>query len=82
MTDKRISMIEVVGSVDAELWTKFWLQTINDNHNIPYDEETMIGWFANAIQSGINHEATKHILEDAGVSSMAEYVDKVLLGKE
>ena len=82
MSEDEISELEIVGNVDAVAWTKFWMQTIKKNPGIPYDEGAMIGWFANAIQSGVNHTETKYMLRDAGVSTMSEYVNKVLLGKD
>jgi hypothetical protein len=39
-------------TVDAKIWTEKWMETIAENPNIPTDEGTMIGWFANAIMAG------------------------------
>lgn len=39
-------------SIDAAEWAKQWMQTIAAHPNIPTDEATMLGWFANAIMAG------------------------------
>jgi hypothetical protein len=39
-------------TVDARVWAKEWLKTIEKNPSIPSDEGTMIEWFANAIMAG------------------------------
>lgn len=40
------------GEWDAQKWAQFWLETIEKHPNVPHDEGTMIGWFANAIMTG------------------------------
>ena len=46
---------------DAKQWVEMWLDTIKNNPNIPYDEGTMIGWFANAIMAGYDEaQRTMH----------------------
>lgn len=47
-----MSNLDLVGETDAQVWTKAWLETISEHPNIPTDEGTMIGWFANAIMAG------------------------------
>lgn len=42
----------LVGETDARVWTKHWLETLAEHPHIATDEDTMIGWFANAIESG------------------------------
>jgi hypothetical protein len=39
-------------TVDAQVWVKEWLKTIGKHPDIPTDEGSMIGWFANAIMAG------------------------------
>lgn len=39
-------------SMDAQLWAQKWMETIQEHPDIPNDEGTMIGWFANAIMAG------------------------------
>lgn len=39
-------------TADALDWTNFWMHTIGEHPRIPTDEGTMLGWFANAIESG------------------------------
>jgi hypothetical protein len=39
-------------TIDAREWARQWIETIGANPEIPMDEETMIGWFANAIMAG------------------------------
>ena len=43
--------------MDALAWTKMWMQTIEKVPEIPTDEGTMIGWFANAIMAGYDARA-------------------------
>lgn len=43
---------DLVGEVDARIWAKTWLEVISEKPEIPTDEGTMIGWFANALMSG------------------------------
>lgn len=39
-------------TMDAHVWAKKWMETIQEHPDIPTDEGTMIGWFANAIMAG------------------------------
>ena len=39
-------------TMDATIWAKFWLRTIEANPELPKDEGAMVGWFANAIMAG------------------------------
>jgi hypothetical protein len=39
-------------TMDAQIWTTEWLKTIKEHPEIPTDEGTMLGWFANAIMAG------------------------------
>jgi len=41
-----------LSNTDATIWTKEWLKTVEKHPEIPTDEGTTIGWFANAIMAG------------------------------
>ena len=45
---------DLIGEMDAQVWTKYWLETIAKHPHIPTDEGAMIGWFANAIMAGFD----------------------------
>jgi hypothetical protein len=40
------------GNLDARVWAKEFVKTVQQNPSIATDEGTMIGWFANAIMTG------------------------------
>lgn len=40
---------------DARIWVQEWLKTIKKHPDIPTDEGTMLGWFANAIMAGYDY---------------------------
>lgn len=40
---------------DARVWVQEWLKTIKEHPNLPTDEGTMLGWFANAIMAGYDY---------------------------
>lgn len=42
-------------TMDARVWAKEWIKTIQEHPDIPTDEETMVGWFANAIMAGYDN---------------------------
>lgn len=44
-------------TMDAAAWAKSWLRIIAMHPNVPTDEGTMIGWFANALMRG--YDATR-----------------------
>ena len=41
---------------DATVWAKEWIRVIKEHPQVPTDEGTMIGWFANAIMAGYDHD--------------------------
>lgn len=43
---------KLIGEMDAQVWTKYWLESIKNNPEIPTDEGSMISWFSNAIMAG------------------------------
>lgn len=56
MTEKDAAIMaltrRLLDSTDARVWAKEWLGVIAKYPDVPYDEGTMIGWFANAIETG------------------------------
>jgi len=42
----------LIGNSDAKVWAEAFVLTVKHNPKIASDEETMIGWFANAIMAG------------------------------
>lgn len=43
---------EVPLTMDARKWAKDWIETIAQHPGVPFDEETMVTWFSNAIMAG------------------------------
>ena len=52
---------ELSGQFDAKIWAKEFVKTVKNKPEIATDEDTMIGWFANAIMAGYD-EAKKEII--------------------
>lgn len=52
-------------TTDAREWARVWAETIKDHPNVPYDDASMIGWFANAIMAGYD-AAQQGAQPDAG----------------
>jgi hypothetical protein len=52
--------LTVPNTTDARVWARDWLRTIAEHPDIPTDEGTMIGWFANAIMAG-HDDATRKL---------------------
>jgi hypothetical protein len=50
--------------MDAAVWTKVWLRIIKVHPEIPTDEATMIGWFANAIMAGYDHAMRSKVAQN------------------
>lgn len=48
-------------TIYATVWVEEWMKTIKRNPQIPYDEGTMIGWFANAIMAGYDKGLNKFL---------------------
>ena len=53
--------INLHGTMDAEIWVKEWMKTIKKHPEIPTDEGTMLGWFANAIMAGYDAAKRKEV---------------------
>lgn len=70
---------DVWGSVDAELWADFWIQTLEQHPEIATSRETMVTWFANTIEAGRSHERIKRMIKDAGCETFEEYIKTVVL---
>jgi hypothetical protein len=45
---------DLIGEMDAQVWVNHWMEAIAEHPKIPTDEETMLGWFANAIMAGFD----------------------------
>lgn len=52
-------------TIDARTWTKNWLETIKLHPLVPFDEGTMICWFANAIMSGWDEANRRRDIADS-----------------
>jgi hypothetical protein len=47
---------DLVNCADPMVWAEAFVQTVLEHPQIPYDVGTMVGWFANAMES----TRTKH----------------------
>lgn len=54
------------GSFDARVWAKAWLEIIAEHPEVPTDEGTMIGWFANALMRGYDEYHWTHTAAPSG----------------
>jgi hypothetical protein len=45
--------------MDAAVWAQKWAEAIRNHPHIPFDEGSMIGWFANAIMAGYDTATMK-----------------------
>ena len=57
---------DLVGQTDAAVWVDHWMTTIETRPHIPLDRGTMLGWFANAIQTGIDYGQAAEKRRDIG----------------
>lgn len=64
LTDKPTDM-GLHGTINAVLWQEKWMEILKEHPNIPNDEGTMIGWFANAIMTGYDAAREKYEITDA-----------------
>jgi hypothetical protein len=55
------------GEFDATVWAEEWMKTIKLFPDVPYDEGTMIGWFANAIMAGYDRGLAETQRMDGGL---------------
>lgn len=51
-------------NVDARVWAREWLRTIEQNPQVPTDHDTMVTWFSNAIMAGYD-DAMRKVQNDA-----------------
>lgn len=58
--------VDLVGVIDARIWVDHWMTIIETRPEIPLDRGTMIGWFANAIQTGIDYGRAQEQRRDIG----------------
>ncbi len=56
----KFSKKSLVGEINATRWVNEWFKTIKKHPDIPHDEDTMLGWFANAIMAGYDEVDKKH----------------------
>ncbi len=50
---------KLIGNLDAKIWAEEFVKTVKEHSNIPTDEATMLGWFANAIMTGFDVSARR-----------------------
>ena len=59
-----------LGSFDADVWVDAWMEAIDKNPQIPFDRQTMTGWFANALMRGFDewkmHNPDTKLIERIG----------------
>lgn len=48
----RLTETELYSTPDAVVWAREFIATVQEHPAIPYDEATMVGWFANAMEAG------------------------------
>lgn len=60
---------ELHGQFDARVWAREFARCVALNPTLPFDEGTMLGWFANAIMAGHDH-ATR--ARDAEIQQLRE----------
>lgn len=69
--------VKLVGEVDANVWAKEFVRLHKHNIQYPLDEETMRGWFANAIMAGHDEEhrrlkeRVKEIVPEERITNLA-----------
>lgn len=71
--------IDLVNTVDAVEWAKEFVRIAKTKPEIPIDEGTMLGWFANAIMTGYDHGRTA---ERKDMLRMFTYINHVLPSSE
>ncbi|MBN3948399.1 MAG: hypothetical protein HWQ38_18870 [Nostoc sp. NMS7] len=50
---------QIPETADAQIWAKEFVKIAKENPAIATDEETMIGWFSNAIMAGYDFAQKK-----------------------
>jgi ATP-dependent Clp protease ATP-binding subunit ClpA len=73
-------------TMDAKIWTKEWLKTLQNHPTIATDEGAMLGWFANAIMAGYDAVGRKvsklsdEELKEEFISNYKSIVEEILVG--
>lgn len=80
MMSDEVKEKDVLGSTNALVWAKYFVQVVQDNPKIALDVATMTTWFAGAIESGRNKVLLENLFKEHNVKNMGEYVSVVLLG--
>ncbi len=52
--------VDIYKSFDARVWAKAFVEYVQANPSIPYDEGTMISWFASALMRGYDEYRWTH----------------------
>ena len=47
---------KLINNPDAKVWAEEFVKMVKSRPTIATDEDTMIGWFANAIMAGYDHK--------------------------
>jgi hypothetical protein len=70
--DKRVTNM-LMNTDDAAVWAREFMRIIDPRSNV-IDEGVMIGWFANAMQAGINQYERRRLraAEELGSSNIFE----------
>lgn len=50
---------QLIGQFDASIWAKEFVKLVKRKPEIATDEETMLGWFANAIMTGYDSKINR-----------------------
>lgn len=58
-------------SFDARVWARAFLDTVREHPEVPTDEQTMLGWFANALMRGYDEHTWKMQRDSAALAALA-----------
>jgi len=58
--------VNLLNEFSAEVWVREWMKTIKKHPEIPTDEGTMLGWFANAIMTGYDYARNEEQQKNVG----------------
>jgi len=65
---------QLTGTFDAKVWARQFMLITAANPAVASDEETMLGWFANAIMSGYDHAKREDVPVSAELDHSAALV--------
>lgn len=71
--DDELEASKLPGSFDARDWAEEFVRLVKENPQIPYDEECMIGWFANALMRGWDEHGSRTAKEDKFVYILTNF---------